>query len=56
MKNNHNIIVLLIETNNREINDVHADTIMKTGDIVAMYGDYHKISKVFNAKELYVDE
>ena len=56
LKNEHNIIVLLIESKNREINDVHADTIMKNGDIVTMYGDYHKICKVFNAKELYVDE
>ena len=56
LKNKHNIIVLLIETKNHEINDVHANTIMKTGDIVTMYGDYHKICKVFNAKELYADE
>ena len=56
LKNKHNIIVLLIETKNREINDVHADTVMKTGDTVTMYGDYHKICKVFNAKELYADE
>ena len=55
LKNEHNIIVLLVESDDHKPSDAHSDTILKDGDKVTLYGDYHTICRVLNARELYVE-
>ncbi|MBQ2582517.1 MAG: TrkA C-terminal domain-containing protein [Erysipelotrichaceae bacterium] len=55
LKSRHHILVLLVRPEGSQPSDAHADTMLKDGDEVTLYGDYQTICKVFHARELYRD-
>ena len=53
LKNVHNISVLLVESEDGSPNDVHASTVLKQNDRIAVLGDYNVLCHVFQARELF---
>ena len=55
LKSVHNISVLLVESEDGNPNDVHASTVLKQNDRIAVLGDYNVICHVFHARERFVE-
>ena len=53
LKKIYNISVLLVESEDGSPNDVHASTVLKQNDRIAVLGDYNVLCHVFQARELF---
>ena len=51
LKENMGILVMLIERGGKEAEAPLAQTVFAPGDKLTVFGDYHQICRVFNAKE-----
>lgn len=51
LKQNHNILVMLVESEGKKAEPAKASTVFHDGDKLTVFGDYHTISAVFEAKE-----
>ncbi len=56
LKQNHNIIVMLVEKPGKKAVSADADTVLAEGDKLTLFGDYKTISEVFSAKERFEEE
>ena len=51
LKENHNILVMLVETDGSKAQPAYAQTVFRPGDKLTVFGDYATISRVFHARE-----
>ncbi len=56
IRQDHNLMVMLIEKPGKKAVPAGAKTIMETGDKLTVFGDYKTISAVFEAKERFAAE
>jgi hypothetical protein len=56
LKNDHGILVMIVEKPGRKAEAASADTVFEDNDKITVFGDYKKICKVFNAREFFEDE
>ena len=56
LKENHNILVMLVETDGRKAEPATARTVFHPGDKLTVFGDYGTISRVFHARERFSDQ
>ncbi len=51
LKPAHNIMVMLVEHKGEKPEAASAQTVFRAGDKLTVFGNYHEISKIFDAKE-----
>lgn len=51
VKEEHNILIMLIEDTRGKVEPPHKDTVFAEGEKLTVFGDYQKICRVFEAKE-----
>ena len=56
LKTDHNILVMLVESNGRNAEPATAQTVFHPGDKLTVFGDYRTISRVFHARERFNDQ
>ena len=56
LKENHNILVMLVETDGSKAQPANAQTVFRPGDKLTVFGDYATISRVFHARERFSDQ
>ena len=56
LKENHNILVMLVERKGAKPVPAHADTVFEVGDKLTLFGDYQTICKAFHAREHFTDD
>ena len=56
LKENHNILVMLVETDGSKAQPAYAQTVFRPGDKLTVFGDYATISRVFHARERFSDQ
>ena len=56
LKENHNILVMLVETDGRKAEPATARTVFHPGDKLTVFGDYGTICRVFHARERFSDQ
>ena len=55
LKENHNILVMLVEKPRKKAVPAGADTVFEVGDKLTVFGDYATICKSFHARERFAD-
>ena len=51
LKQDHNIMVMLVETDGKKAQPAKASTVFQNGDKLTVFGNYATVCRVFNAKE-----
>ena len=56
LKENHNILVMLVETDGNKAQPANAQTVFRPGDKLTVFGDYAAVSRVFRARERFNEQ
>ena len=56
LKEKHNILVMLVETDGSKAQPAYAQTVFRPGDKLTVFGDYATISRVFHARERFSEQ
>lgn len=56
LKTDHNILVMLVESQGNKPEPANADTVFLPGDKLTVFGDYATVSRVFQARERFSEQ
>ena len=56
LKADHNILVMLVESQGAKAQPATAATVFQAGDKLTVFGDYATISRVFHARERFSEQ